>query len=355
MQHLSDRIILSRKNSYQKGVNFMEKFSHLSYQDRYKIYSPLCQGMSRRDMAKEIGRHYSTISREVKRNKDEIGYLRPEDAHRLAQDRKHQERLPKIERVLRLQEYVIKNLHDDWTPKVIAGRWNMQQTDKKKRITAETIYKYCYSKKGQGLGLVQLLARSKPKRGMHRKQQSNKCGIPDRTSISKRPEHINNRDEAGHLEADLLFYSQSQAANALSVIDRSTRYVSLVKNESKRSEEVISGLDKVIEKDHAGKAKTITFDNGKEFVLHIKMKEKHGVQTYFCHPGAPWEKASIERFNGQTRRFIPFKEVASDVTQERLDELAAKLNHTPREILGFFTPCELQRKALQVENLRCCN
>jgi transposase, IS30 family len=355
VQHLSDRIIFNQKTIFQKGVEFMESYSHLSYQDRQKIYSPLCQGKSKRDIAKEIGRHYSTISREVNRNKDAIGYLRPEDAHRLAQDRQHQQVLPKIEKIPGLQEYVIKNLHDDWTPKVIAGRWNMQQADKKKKITAETIYKYCYSKNGQKLGLVQLLARSKPKRGMHRKQQSNKIGIPDRTSISKRPKHINNRDEVGHLEVDLLFYSQSQSANALSVIDRSTRYVSLVKNESKRSEEVIAGLDAVIEKDHASKIKTATFDNGKEFVLHTKIKKKFDIQTYFCHPGSPWEKASVERFNGQTRRFIPFKEIASDVTQERLDELAAKLNHTPREILDFFTPCELQRKALQVDNLRCCN
>lgn len=333
----------------------MEKFSHLSYQDRLKIYSPFCQGISRRGIAKSIGRHCSTISREIKRNNDDIGYLRPGDAHRLAQDRKCQKRLPKIERIPGLQEKVIKNLHDGWTPKVIAGRWNMKQTDKMKKITAESIYKYCYSKKGQELGLVRLLARSKPKRGMHRKQQSNKIGIPDRTSISKRPAHINNRDEAGHLEADLLFYNQSQAANALSVIDRSTRYVSLVKNESKRSEEVIAGLERVIENDYADTVKTITFDNGKEFVLHGKIKEKHGALTYFCHPGSPWEKASIERLNGQTRRFIPFKEIASDVTQERLDELATKLNHTPREILNFFTPCELQRKTLQVEKLRCCN
>lgn len=332
----------------------MEKFSHLSYQDRSKIYSPLCQKKSSRDIARAIGRHYSTISREVKRNKDDIGYLRPEDAHRLAQDRKHQDRLPKIEKIPGLKEYVINNLCD-WPPRVVAGRWNMQQTDKKKKITAETIYKYCYSKNGQALGLVQFLPRSKPKRGMRRKQQSNKIGIPDRTSISKRPEHINNRDEAGHLEGDLLFYSQNQSANVLSVIDRSTRYASLVKNESKRSEEVIAGLDRVIESDHASKAKTITLDNGKEFVMHIKIKAKYGVQTYFCHPGSPWEKGSIERLNGMTRRFIPFKEIASDVTQERLDELAAKINHTPREILGFFTPCELQKKALQVETLRCCN
>ena len=333
----------------------MESYCHLSYQDRSKIYSPLCQKASSRDIAKSIGRHYSTISREIKRNRDDIGYLWPLDAHRAAQDRKHQKRVPKIEKIPGLQEYVIKNLRDDWTPKVIAGRWNMRQTDKKRKITAETIYKYCYSKKGQELGLVQFLARSKPKRGMHRKQQSNKFGIPDRISISKRPEYINNRDEAGHLEGDLLFYSQSQSANALSVIDRSTRYVSLVKNESKRSEEVIAGLDKVIENDHAGKIKTITLDNGREFVMHTKIKEKRGIQTYFCHPGSPWEKGSIERLNGQTRRFIPFKEFASDVTQARLDKLAAKLNHTPREILGFFTPCELQKKALQVENLRCCN
>jgi IS30 family transposase len=333
----------------------METFSHLSYQDRLKIYSPLCQGASNRSIAKLIGRHHSTIAREIKRNQDDIGYLRPKDAHRLAEDRKHQKRVPKIEKVSGLQETMIQNLHDGWTPKVIAGKWNMQQTNNKETITAESIYRYCYSKKGQSLGLVQLLPRSKPKRGMHRKQQSNKIGIPDRTSISKRSEHINNRDEAGHLEADLLFYSQSQSANALSVIDRTTRYVSLVKNESKRSEEVVAGLDRVVEIDYAGNAKTITFDNGKEFVLHCKVKAKYQIQTYFCHPGAPWEKGSIERCNGQTRRFIPFKEIASDVTQERLDELAAKLNHTPREILGFFTPCELQRKALQVESLRCCN
>lgn len=331
----------------------MRQYDHLSYQERSKIYNFRCQKKSVRKIAKEIGRAHTTVWRELTRNSDRIGYLWPVDAHRKAQNCKKKLRLKKIERIPQLKSYVVEKLNLKWAPKAIAGRWNMKHK-KPEHITAESIYSYCYSDTGIALGLHKLLPRAKPKRGMRWKQRSNKIGIPNRISISKRPECVNNRSQIGDLEGDLFFNSESQAENTLSVIDRTTRYVSLVKNGSKRTDEVIGNLISVIKRDYNGAARTITFDNGKEFAMHGKIKEALGVETYFCHPGSPWEKGSAERLNGMARRYFPFKVPSSMVTQEGLDAVAASLNHIPREILNFLTPCEAQRKALQVESLKCC-
>ena len=88
--------------------------------------------------------------------------------------------------------------------------------------------------------------------------------------------------------------------------------------------------------------KSITFDNGSEFASHTKLKEL-GTKTYFCHPGAPWEKGSIENVNGVSRRFLPFNLPADEITSELVNEVMIKLNNLPRKIFGYMTPPEFAR------------
>jgi len=59
----------------------MEKYTHINQAERVKIYEALCQGLGPTAIGSRIGRDKSTISRELRRNRDRVGYLRPFQAH----------------------------------------------------------------------------------------------------------------------------------------------------------------------------------------------------------------------------------------------------------------------------------
>lgn len=325
----------------------MQEYHQLNYQERYKIFHGLKEGKSLRLIAKEIERWPSTISREIERNSDSKGfYYYPEEAHSFSKKRKARHR-SKITRNDGLNKYVIEALKKGWPPVAIAGGWNLKNPEK--RVTDETIYRFVYQSENKHLELHKLLPRKKVKRGIIRKTKS-VGGILNRTSIHERPESINQRAEIGDFEADLIFYKGSQSVNVLTAIDRKTRYAFMIKNNSKHSEEIIEKVS-----DKLGKiAKSVTFDNGKEFGLHSRLTERHGIKTYFCDPGAPWQKGGIEHFNGMTRRFIPFEVSPQDVSQEKLDAVAYSINHMPRQSLGFLTACQAFKASFQSEINECC-
>ncbi len=318
---------------------------HLSYQEKCETYIGLCQAKSIRFIAKELDRSPSTISREVRRNGDTIGYLRPADTKRVSKKRG----FSKIDQNLQLKEYIMEKLNMHWSPGAIAGRWNLQ-TEDDDTITHESIYRWIYAPKQAQQRLYLLLPRRKKRRYMPRRRKT-KILIPERVSIRHRPVAVNERKEFGHLEADLLFHSGSQQANVLSTIERCSRFVWLFKNASKRSAVVMRHLKTLCYNIDA--LKSMTFDNGGEFALHTQLKRENGIKTYFCRPGAPWQKGAIERLNGMVRRFIPFKLNAGSITQEMLNDVAYFFNHLPRKILNFKTPCEVFND--QSVNIRCCD
>ena len=313
----------------------MEKYTHISLQERAKIFKGVCAGMSCRAIAKSLGRAPSSIARECCRNSDEYGYLYPQLAQEQADKRKAGHGYSVV-RIPGLRDYVIDRLHKHWAPIAIAGRWSLQYPDQ--AISHEALYAWIYGKEGVELGLPKLLPRAKHKRGKVWARKS-KTTIPCRVSIARRPESINQRSELGHLEGDLVFNRGSQSSNVLTLVERKSRFVVLTKNETKQSEVVIASMERVIEQYGAD---SVTLDNGTEFSGHIRITDKFSIPTYFCNPGAPWQKGSVENMNKMLRRFIPFELDAHEVTQEKLDQIAYILNNTPRKSLNFLTPFEVQ-------------
>lgn len=313
----------------------MDKYTQLSLQERVAIFDGLKKLYSRGKIASLIGRATSTISREIRRNSDGKGYYYyPPEAQARSQKRKARHGF-KVDRIDGLKAYIIEKLKKYWSPIAIAGRWSLEHPAKK--ITKEAIYSWIYGPEGKALGLPKLLPRAKPKRGMVRAKK-NKSHIPNRVALDSRPDSANERSELGHLEGDLVFHKGSQSSNILTVVDRKSRMVVLVKNGSKKTNVVMKSVE---EGARVLKAKTVTFDNGSEFTEHKKLTDLHGIKTYFCRPGAPWEKGTVENTNKMIRRFLPFNLQAASITQEVVDEVAAILNNTPRKILGFRTPREV--------------
>ena len=73
---------------------------------------------------------------------------------------------------------------------------------------------------------------------------------------------------------------------------------------------------------------------------HRRFSVESGVQVYFCDPQSPWQRGSNENTNGLLRQYFPKGETLAGVSQERLDEVADKLNRRPRKTLGFATPAK---------------
>lgn len=344
MQHLSDRIFFYTKN-HQTKVLHMNKYTQLTLNERNKIYEGVKMGKGIRHIAKELERAPSTVSREIRRHSDHIGYLYPRDGHAQAFSRKARYG-SKIDRVPGLRGYIIEKLHLFWSPVAIAGRWSKEQPPFS--ITPETIYRFIYSKENLQLKLWEILPRRKRKRGIKRKRRSI-CTIEQRVSINERPNHIAQRDEPGHFEADLFFNKGNMSANSLTLVERKSRMILLVKHNSKKSDPIIGSVGRSV----GSFAKSVTFDNGKEFAMHYKLNP-NGIKTFFCDPGKPWQKGSVEHANGLLRRFVPFKLPAYLIKQNTLDRVAGIINNIPRKSLGFLTPLEVFKKEFQSEIFKCC-
>jgi IS30 family transposase len=236
-----------------------------------------------------------------------------------------------MDRNPQLKAYVLDKIKEKWSPVIIAGRWSRDHP--KKRISAEAIYQFVYHQRNKGLALWKDIPRAKKKRGVIRKKHSTVGGIMHRVSIHQRPQEIEKRDQIGHYEADLMFNRGSQAANVLTIVERKSRMVILVKHESKHSQPIIDSIKKSI----GAVALSCTFDNGKEFALHHTL----GMPTFFCDPGSPWQKGSVENMNGVARTYLPFSLDPALITQTYLDQVVHTLNHRPRKLLNFLTPYEV--------------
>jgi IS30 family transposase len=307
----------------------MEKYTQLKELERERIFNCLRQGLSQRQAAERIGRNKSTISRELKRNSDRVGYLYPRDAQKRTESRKARHGT-KIHRNDQLRQYVLAKLNAHWSPVIIAGRWTLEHP--KESISAEAIYQFIYHPKNKHMELWKSLPRKKRKRGIIRKQRST-GGIEQRVSIHQRPKEIETREEFGHHEADLMFTKGSQSENILTIVERKTRMIILVKHESKHSQPIIDSIKSKI----GAYALSCTFDNGKEFALHHDL----GLPTYFCDPASPWQKGSVENANGVARDYVPFAMDPQLITQDYLDYVADVLNNKPRKLLNFLTPSEM--------------
>lgn len=320
------------------------KYTQLQKRDRISIYNGLVKQLSIKEIAQKIDRHASTVYREIKRNSDGYGYLYPRDAHKQTEKRKARHG-SKIDRHPELKAYIMEQVTLGRSPVVIAGCWNKKQSQQK--ITSETIYHYAYHPANNNLELWKLFPKAKKKRGISRKNYKSGSTILHRISIHQRPDEVQKRKTFGHYEADLMFNQGSQSMNVLALVERKTRKVFLVKHDSKRSEPIITSIKERTKETMI----SCTFDNGTEFAQHYKLDKP----TFFCDPGSPWQKGSVENMNGMLRRYLPFNLDPKLITQKYLDKIALLINTTPRKLLGFKTPLEAFMEHVKKKNLSKLN
>ncbi len=315
----------------------MSHYKHLSLEERQTFFTLRHQGISMADIAKELGRHRSTLYRELDRLIEKARQYDPFKAHQQALSKRFQQRKGKIEKYSTLRQYVIAHLKIGWTPEQISGR--LKRKKSKYYLCHETIYQFIYRKKHKKL--FQYLPKKKPKRRRQFSRKPQVCRFGNKRIITERSKSIDKRFHYGHWEGDRIEFKGEKSAAVTTLVERKTKVVVLIKNTTKKTNLVMGDICKKLRGNSNKVCKTITFDQGSEFANFALLEQTLKCSVFYCHKHSPWEKGTNENMNGRIRRYLPSHLNIDEITQEELDQLSKTLNNTPRKCLGFKTPKEL--------------
>lgn len=159
--------------------------------------------------------------------------------------------------------------------------------------------------------------------------------------ISLRPKYIDDRAETGHLEIDSIIGKRNEYDSIISIVDRCTRKIWLIKSEYKNEYYTDKLIYNYILKNDIP-VKSITVDNGVEFNALGLTAKKLGVKLYKCDPYCSFQRGTNERMNGMVRRFIPKGYSLKTITQYYLDNIAFEINFMPKKIFDFKSTFEIE-------------
>jgi len=310
--------------------------------EREEISRGVVAGQSLRFIAATLGRAPSTVSREINRNGGRRRY-RASQADQCAWDRAHRPKTCKLVKNRALARVVAQKLKKLWSPDQITGWLKYTYAhDENFQVSHETIYKSLFIQ-ARGALKKELLQHLRKTRGMrrsrHKSLKDEGLGqITDAVSIRKRPASVEDRALPGHWEGDLIFGSHNSQIATL--VERFTRYVMLVKVNSKDTETVINALIKHAHKLPRELYKSLTWDRGKEMADHKRFTLATDITVYFCDPQSPWQRGSNENTNGLLRQYFPKGTDLSGHSQAKLNAVARQLNERPRKTLEYRTPAE---------------
>jgi len=304
----------------------MGSYSQLTYNQRYHIYSFLKAGFCQSEVAREIGVHKSTISREIRRNRGGRGY-RPKQAQRFAMERQKKSN-PRIrpEDWKLVEALIVK----EWSPEQISNFFRDNQI---LPISHEWIYQYIYKDKREGGKLWKHL-RCRKKRRKRYGSYEKRGQIPNRVWIDERPQVVEDRSRLGDWEADTIIGKGKKGA-IVTLVDRKSRFLrmGLVAWRTKKAVK-----EMIIELLEDFPVHTITCDNGREFADHEGIAEALKVNVYFAHPYASWERGTNENTNGLIRQYIPKRTEFRKITDEDIQFVENRLNTRPGKCLSFKPP-----------------
>ena len=318
-------------------------YKRLSLGERIKIEKYLAKNKTISAIALLIGRHKSTISKEVSRlGKKQYSAL---DAQ-LSSDRicvcKNYGR-SKILSHKPLLDYLHFHLRKKWSPEQISLSLKKQfPNDNRMQVSHETIYFYVYlhSKKTLKAELIQSLRQKRKTRGPRHTRGVRDVKIRDRVSIDERPSEVAGREIPGHWEGDLIIGKEHKSAIG-TLVERSTRAVILVHLKNKEAETVRRAFEQEFKKLPKLMKKSLTYDNGTEMAQHKLFTKNTKVQVYFTHPYSPWERPTNENTNGLLRDYFPKGTDLSVHSKAYLKRVQKELNERPRKVLDVRSPAEV--------------
>lgn len=306
--------------------------SQLSMDERKRISELREADYSPEEMAEVLGRHRTTISRELERNRLGCLYC-PQIAQQKAEERRRQRPLVRKMDRPEIRDQVQRSLKEYHSPDQIAGRMKQGTSDQRQRVSAPTIYAWIRRQPPHTWD------RYLRRYGRH-KRGKNTGKLPACADIAGRPAEANERSCLGHWEGDTVIGAQRQGA-IVTLVDRKSRFVLLAPTKDCKSRRVRHKLQNLLGELPQEKRKSATFDRGKEFAEHDLLARRLQMPVFFAEPYCSWQRGTCENTNGLIRQFLPKGTTFRNLSPRRLADVAQKLNHRPRKVLGYLTPSEV--------------
>ena len=319
--------------------------SSLSLEERIEIQAMKRQGLGVRQMAKELGRSPSTLSRELTRNTSVGGRYRATTAQAHTYERARRPKPSKLSLNPKLRGFVQAELTLKRSPEQIAGRLQREFPNQPEmRVSPETIYQAIYLLARGGLRRdVEVKLRTGRKVRYSKPTSTERRGrIPGMTNIVERPAEADDRAVPGHWEGDLIVGQDGKSAIG-TVVERHSNYLLLVWMDpaKNRVEALTDGLIEKMKDLPDVLRRTVTWDQGSEMHRHQQISVDADIDVYFCDPRSPWQRPTNENTNGLLRQYFPKGTDLSVFSQEDLDYVEWEMNDRPRKRLEFAKPSEV--------------
>ena len=324
----------------------MSHYRHLSIEERESLVRNIGAGKTIREMARELKRSPSTISRELQRNcrkREAYSAVKAEKSYHQRRKSCCKQRKLKDPKVKHLVQRLL--LGEQWSPEQIDHRLKLEENEI--QISYATIYRSLY------LGDLEISKLSHGQRGVvrklrhhgktrHRKGCEEKRGkIVISHPIEERPAEAQDRSERGHWEADTVA-GKTGSSCMITLVDRKARYLLGKRISRKTAANVEEGMIAMLITLPPELRRTVTPDRGKEFSNHPNISAAlDDLPFYFPKPHAPWERGTNENTNGLIREYCP-KSVDMDAFPDaHFVDFINKLNHRPRKCLGWKSLVEV--------------
>ena len=302
---------------------------HLTPNERDCIVQCLNQGATCKEIALRLGRHPSTIGREIVRNGTD-GEYRAAAAQWRSERRRRERPLQRKMDDPEINQAVRSGLARQWSPEQIAGR--LRREGAPTQVSPQTIYTWI--KRDAHRKHWESFLRRRGKRPYRRKIAV--CGCP----IAGRPEIIEQRLRLGDFEGDTVL-GPPRTGGLATLVDRKSRFTILAKIRSKDADHVHEKIKNRLRQLEAARRHSITFDRGTEFARCHRLEKHLGLELYFADPGCPYQRGTNENTNGLIRQFFPKGTDFRGISPNEAYQVENLLNNRPRACLDFQTPAEV--------------
>jgi len=375
---------------------------YLSFREREEIAILKVQGAGIREIARQLGRAPSTVSRELRRNAATRGGKLEYRASVAQWKCDLEARRPKTAKLVadgRLREYVQDRLSGQvrrpdgtpvagpgmapwkgrgkphrgdrrwvtaWSPEQIANRLKVDfPDDESMRISHEAIYQALFIE-SRGALKRELVACLRTGRALRvpraRSKRKAWAHVTPEVMISERPAEVEDRAVPGHWEGDLLIGLERSAIGTL--VERTTRFTMLIHlpreegyhhKHTVKNGPALAGYGAVTMKNALAATittlpeqlrRSLTWDRGKEMSAHAQFKIETGLPVFFADPQSPWQRGTNENTNGLLRQYFPKGTDLARWSAAEIEAVAATLNNRPRKTLGWKTPAEALNEQL---------
>lgn len=314
-------------------------YKHLTLEERYHIQACKKLGYVQKDIAKEIGVHPSTISRELKRNSSsQMKRYTASKAEQIANDRRMYASRKSNKKINKsVEKLIVKYIKEDWSPEQVshAALKLKYHID----ISFVRIYQFIEQDRLKGGNLHTHLRFYNKKRRIKYGTANSMTLIKQRVSIEQRPSIVNDKSRVGDFEIDTII-GENRKGVITTAVDRASSFTKISMPTSKKASDVRSEVKRIL-LPFKDKIFTVTSDNGLEFADHVSVSKSLDCDWYFCHPYSSWERGLNEHTNGLIRQYIPKGTSFENITANDIKRIENKLNNRPRKSLNWKTPNEV--------------